>query len=422
MSYTDKQEELLRSLDYVDPDMIAGAVARIDEKKSRVNTVKKNNLNLYFKLAAAAAACLAIIAIAWPTSVHITEYYEYVPPLFGAANSDGKIETTPEYNGSRGLLYEVNEDGETASFVGFGTCTDEDIVIASHYNGLPVVEMRNQPYYDANNHYNDFAYGNKYAKSLTISDTVKTVLGAIIDECPNLERVYVGASVEGFQTPFMNYPSKIVSIDVSPENENYSSDGNCLVDLRSKRLVWGCNTTVIPDDGSVEIIGAAAFMHAEEYSADYLPEGIRVIEPNAFTDCNGLVNLRLPSTLEKVYGSTFNICENLEVVDLNGYSVIAPSMFIDCTSLREIKGSENITFIDKSAFRGCTSLTINLSPALEKIADLAFAFLYQNGEAIINFSGTMAEWNAIEKADTWKSNSQSVTVNCTDGVIRLSGK
>ena len=35
MSYTDKQEKLLRSLDYVDPEMIAGAVARIDEKKSR---------------------------------------------------------------------------------------------------------------------------------------------------------------------------------------------------------------------------------------------------------------------------------------------------------------------------------------------------------------------------------------------------
>lgn len=422
MSYTEKQQELLHALDYVDQEMIAGAVGRIDEKKRRVAVKKKAKINPYLKLAAALAACLVLLAIALPTMILITEYQEYFPSHFGAENSGAEIESTPEYDGSRGLLYEISEDGQSASFIGFGTCTDEDIVIASHYNGLPVVEMRNQPYYDEDRHYNNFAYGSEFAKSITISDTVKRVLGAIIDECPNLERVYIGASVEGFQSPTMRYPSKIVSIEVSPENKNYSSEGNCLVDLRSRRLVWGCNTSVIPDNGSIEIIGAHAFYHAEGFTTDYLPEGIRVIEPSAFAACNGLVNLRLPSTLEKIWGSTFSNCERLEVVDLNGYSVIEPVMFNACTSLKGLKGSENVTYIDSSAFRGCTSLTVELSPALQKIDECAFAFLYSNGEAVINFDGTMAEWNAIEKADSWKSNSQTVTVNCTDGVIRLSGK
>ena len=30
-------------------------------------------------------------------------------------------EAEPEYDGSRGLLYAVNEDGKTASMIGFGT-------------------------------------------------------------------------------------------------------------------------------------------------------------------------------------------------------------------------------------------------------------------------------------------------------------
>ena len=116
------------------------------------------------------------------------------------------------------------------------------------------------------------------------------------------------------------------------------------------------------------------------------------------------------------------MCENLELVDLNGYSVIEPAMFAYCTSLKEVKGSENITFVDSNAFRGCTSLTIDLTPALQKIEDGAFAFLYQNGEAVINFSGTIAEWNSIEKSDSWKTNSWFVDVNCTDGVLNLRGK
>ena len=421
MSYTDKQQELLRSLDYVDPDMIAGAVKRIDEKKSRVAVTKKKT-DLFLKLAPAIAACLVLLAIAIPTATIITENQEYTPPLFGADGSGADVEALPEYDGSRGLLYEISEDGQSASFIGFGTCTDEDIVIASHYNGLPVVEMRNQPYYDEDRHYNNFAYGSEFAKSITISDTVKRVLGAIIDECPNLERVYIGASVESFQAPVMNYPSKIVSIEVSPDNKNYSDEGNCLIDLRSKRLVWGCNTTVIPDNGSVEIIGASAFYQSREFCADYLPEGIRIIEPNAFAFCHGLVTLRLPSTLEKVYGSTFNNCANLESVDLNGYQTIESTMFIQCISLNELKGSEKVTYIANSAFYGCTSLTVNLTPSLQKIGECAFAFLYQNGEAVINFAGTVDEWNSIEKAENWNTNSRLVTVNCTDGVIKLTGE
>ena len=34
----------------------------------------------------------------------------------------------------------------------------------------------------------------------------------------------------------------------------------------------------------------------------------------------------------------------------------------------------------------------------------------------------LALWNAIEKAENWKSNSWLVTVNCTDGVLKFTGK
>lgn len=414
-----QNERMTDALSRIDERFVSEAMEYYDAKPAvKISYRKRMNL---FSVAAAVAACLVLLVLAIPlTNTVVTEYHSVFPGIFGGDSHE--IETPPEYDGSRGLAYVVNEDGKTASFIGFGTCTDEDIVIASHYNGLPVVEMRNQQYYDEESHYSNFAYGSKTAKSITVSDTVERVLGAIIDQCPNLERVYIGASVSAFQAPMMSYPSKVVSIEVSPENKNYSGEGNCLVDLRTKRLVWGCNTSVIPDDGSIEIIGPSAFYNAVEFSTTYLPEGIKIIEPGAFSFCLGLEYLRLPSTLEKNWGSTFSNCTNLKCVDLNGYTVIEPAMFIACTSLEEVKGSENVTYIDTSAFRGCTSLTVGLSTKLEKIDESAFAFLYGNGEAVINFAGTVAEWNAIEKNENWKTNSWLVTVNCTDGVIRLTGK
>ncbi len=347
-----KDERLLDSLDYIDEVFIAGAEKYYNASPADKIGERFAKRNRMLKIAVAVAACLALLAVAVPTATIITEHHSYTPPTVGAENSGVELELPPQYDGSRGLQYVINEDGKTASFVGFGSCTDEDIVIASYYEGLPVVEMRNQPYYDEEYHHNDFAYGNKYAKSLTISDTVKRVLGAIIDECPNLERVYFGASVEKFQIPCYNYPSKVVSIEVSPENKNYSGEGNCLVDLRDKRLVWGCNTSVIPDNGSIELIATWAFMNMDGFSATYLPEGVKVIDPLAFDRCDGLVTMRLPSTIEKICGSTFTSCKNLESVDLNGLTEIPFGMFEYCSSLKEVKGSENITYIDTGAFRG----------------------------------------------------------------------
>lgn len=370
MSYTDKQEKLLRSLDYVDPEMIAGAVARVDKKKSRVNTVKKNNLNLYFKLAAAAAACLAIIAIAWPTSVLITEYYEYTPPFFGAANSGAQIETTPEYDGSRGLLYEINEDGTEAFCVGWGTCTDEVVYIASHYDGLPVTSVYNKGYLEASKITRDHPFANKYVKKLVISDTVVYVEREFIRQCPNIESVYFGASVEYIPTlPWpVGYGENFATVEVSPNNPYYSSKGNCVVDLRIKQLVLGTPTTVIPDDGSVEIIGWSSFCSAKNgLTSIVIPEGVKIISDSAFMSCMKLESVTLPDSLEFIELGAFDFCASLKTLTIG-------------TSLRSI---DQNTFHTKYC-------------------------------PVIYFKGTVAEWEAIAKTISGNGKSPA-TVICTNG-------
>ena len=317
MNYTDKQDALLRSLDFVDPAMISGAVRRIDEKKSRVAVTKKKT-NLLLKLAPVIAACLVLLAVALPTATLITEYHEYLQPIFGADGSGAEVEITPEYDGSRGLLYEISEDGKSAIFVGYGSCTDETVYIATTYDGLPVTKMYNKAFHDEEYHPADVYFGSSYVKHLVISDTVKTIDNEFLRECPNLESLYLGASIEKLMPLMGNrVGNELVKVDVSSDNPYYTVKGNCLIDTRTKTLVIGTPTSVIPDDGSVEIIGYFAFSWARStMTSIIIPEGIKIIEMEAFSGCRALESVILPDSLEIIDAHAFQSCSNLKTLTL----------------------------------------------------------------------------------------------------------
>ncbi|MBQ8259872.1 MAG: leucine-rich repeat domain-containing protein [Clostridia bacterium] len=368
MSYTNKQEELLRSLDHIDPDMISGAVRRIDEKKSRIAATKKKT-NLFLKLAPAIAACLVLLALALPTATLITEYHEYLPPRFGADGSSAEVETPPEYDGSRGLLYEISEDGTEAFCVGWGACTDEVVYIASHYDGLPVTSVYNKVYWEASFIPADHGYGNKNVKKLVISDTVVWVGGEFIRQCPNIESVYFGAAVERIPSLFFNSGGKnFATVEVSPDNPNFSSKGNCVVDLRTGELVLATPTTIIPDDGSVVMIGRTAFSSARHrLTSIVIPEGVKIIDHSAFLGCENLESITLPDSLEVIGSNAFGTCRSLKIIELG----------------------TNLICVDQNAF------DVHYYPE-------------------IHYKGTVAEWEAVTKS-LCSNKAVTAKVICTDG-------
>ncbi len=77
----------------------------------------------------------------------------------------------------------------------------------------------------------------------------------------------------------------------------------------------------------------------------------------------------------------------------DGVTNIGSGVFSDCKSLTSISISDSVTSIGSSAFYCCESLTS------------------------ITFTGTTAEWEAIEKGDDWNADTGSYTVTCTDGMI-----
>lgn len=364
-----KDERLLDSLDYIDQKYIAGAEkyykatpdGRIAEKFARRNR--------WLKVAVAIAACLVLLAVAIPTATIVIERGEYTPPAVGAENSGVEVESSPEHDGSKGLIYEVNEDGKTVSFVSFGTCTDEVVYIASTYNGMPVTEMHNVAYWEASYIPADHGFNSKYVKRLVISDTVQIVDSECIRQCPNIESVYYGASVARIRHLTFNggYGKNFAKVEVSPNNPNFSDKGNCIVDLRTKTLVLATPTTVIPDDGSVEIIGFMAFCSAKSITSIVIPEGVKVIDHAAFRSCMDLESVTLPDSLEIIESSAFNFCKSLK--------------------------------------------TLELGTNLKAFNQMVFHKMYCPK---LYYKGTVAEWEAVAKPSN-SNHPLSIPVICTDG-------
>ena len=134
MKPKNSNKTILTGLEYLDDDIVSDVLKKLDSDRK---TVSRRIARRRFSALAyvALVASLALILLAIPrTKTIISESVGSI--VFSPADSNAF--TKIEKNGSSGLLYEVNKDGKSASFIGFGACTEETVYIASTYEGLPV--------------------------------------------------------------------------------------------------------------------------------------------------------------------------------------------------------------------------------------------------------------------------------------------
>ena len=227
--------------------------------------------------------------------------------------------------------------------------------------------------------------------------------------------------------------------------ESYG-DGTC----RLKKLDVTSENVVIPsevDGMKVITIGEGAFIFNDVIKTVTIPEGVTLIEENAFSNCNELTEVKLPSTVEVIEdkafygcpklskvnfpenvmyigfisfagsslqnvtipsklcvigGSAFKDCTKLETIVLPSQMTQIPDlMCYNCTSLKSVTIPDSVSTVMESAFRGCSSLEeITVPPTVNAIAAEAFGYDL-NGGKIPGFTmnvtaGSIAERYARE--------------------------
>ena len=200
-----------------------------------------------------------------------------------------------EYDSATYMWYTLNDDGKSYSACpGMLPNVIKEFVIPGEYKGLQVTRLAGKCLEDSS------------IETIRISEGIKEILIGF-DYCRDIKNIYIPASVVyigsyAFNSgPTMKYPffvksNVIENIVVAEGNPCYYVDGNCLIERSSQKIILGCNSSVIPDDGSVKIIGADAFANCKLIETIILPKSIVELEHGAFDNCEKLKRVYITSS------------------------------------------------------------------------------------------------------------------------------
>jgi len=294
--------------------------------------------------------------------------------------------------------FEVNADGKGCTLVRLTDTVEKNVVIPSEYNGLPVTKIASH------------AFVNVMAESITIPDSVVQIEGRAFTGAGWLESLHIPASVTSITylssiseegNPF-SYCDSLEVITVDKENPVYHSAGNCIIETATGTLVFGCNTSVIPSDGSVTKIGKCAFYGTSNMLYIDIPEGITAIDEQAF-DSSGIESINIPSTVVKIAQNAFWAADSIAEVTVDennpvyraennsiikgntlyigfststvpeGVKKIASYAFSKCNKLYELEIPDGVTSVEQEIFWGSGIRAVSLPSTLTAIHPQSFS-------------------------------------------------
>lgn len=103
-------------------------------------------------------------------------------------------------------------------------------------------------------------------------------------------------------------------------------------------------------------IGNHAFAYCGLTSAT-IPDGVTIIDDNAFANCEGLASVTLSSQLTKIGREAFYNCKALTSIEIpNQVTEVGILSFGDCTELTTVSLGTSIKTVAYHVFSGCTKL------------------------------------------------------------------
>ena len=307
---------------------------------------------------------------------------------------------------SLGLAYTPNTDNETCTVTGMGSCTDTLLNIPATLNGLRVTaigegafkscaELEQVILPDTVIRIQNFAFFMcEKLESITLSQSLESIGESAFFSCSALTSLELPMTLEDVDILVIAGCKSLTSLSVTEGNPTFYSEGNCIIERESKRLILGCNTSVVPE--GVTTIGKHAFQDAYQLSQIVLPNSVIEIEAYAFRGCSGLTSVTLSSGVTAIGDGAFAGCRSLESITVpEGVTSIGAQAFFNCEKLTSVSIPSSVTQIGSQAFGGCIAL---------------------RG---ITFAGTVEQWNAISFGGALVQTMLPFVVTCADGTVNL---
>ncbi|MDE5721207.1 MAG: leucine-rich repeat domain-containing protein [Clostridia bacterium] len=311
------------------------------------------------------------------------------------------------------------------------------------------------------------AFYGYYCSEVNLPESLEVLGDKVFYTAFHLKTLNIPVNVKQIGRAITENCNTLTTLTVAEENPVYHSGGNCVIETSTKTLIAGCKNSVIPDDGSVEIIGRSAFKFSFITNIN-IPDTVKEIGDYAFAD-SFISNIRIPDSVQKLGQNAFSKCPVLTYVEVsenvseipvgcfyecymlnniifrnNNLTSIVDFAFYNCYSLQFCSVPSSVTYIGNSAFEGCSRLeqisipnslqeitsgmlkgcenitSISISSKISAIGAQAF-YGCLNLQTISYTAGTVNEWLAIPKGDGWDFGIMSYRVECRDGTILENG-
>ncbi len=260
----------------------------------------------------------------------------------------------------------------------------------------------------------DYAFRGCALNYFDIPDNV-TSIGFQAFNNVGVTELYIPANVTSIGENAIINCANLETITVAANNPVYHSEGNCLIETATNKLLAGCKNSEIPD--YVTTIGVQAFLRCDLTSVTipdsvttielgafgessltniYIPDTVTTIGAYAFMNCNNLTSIEIPGGVTTIDEGTFAYSALERIVISEGVTTIASTAFANCAALEEVFIPTSVTYIGETAFYECASLTT------------------------INYAGTVEEWNNnITFGEYWSYNAPVSSVICSNGTVTV---
>ena len=267
-----------------------------------------------------------------------------------------------------------------------------EIIIPSTYQGLPVVSIKSSAFEQCMS-----------ITKIVIPDSVTSIGQYAFSRCTSLTSVTIGNGVTsiGYHAFYDCSSLTYNEYDNALYLGNSQNPYLVLVKAKSKDT----NSCTINKD--TRLILNSAFYSCTSLEGIVIPDSVTSIGYEAFFNCTSLTSVTIP----------------------NSVTSIGRSAFLQCTSLTSVTIGNSVESIDYGAFCHCISLaSITIPESVTSIETLSF---YDCDITIINYIGTKAQWQAIDKEENWNTNigcrgedgyTVPYTVCCIDGELYERGR
>ncbi|MGN1297247.1 MAG: leucine-rich repeat protein [Clostridia bacterium] len=217
--------------------------------------------------------------------------------------------------------------------------------------------------------------------SVIIPDSVTSIESLAFSNCTSLISITLGNGVTSISDSAFNGCNKLESIDVSEENDTYSSVNGILYNKEQTTIVMvpkAIKEVEIPN--GIISIKDGAFSNCTSLTSVRIPDSITNIGDNAFYNCSALTSLEIPNSVTSIGSSAFYNCSALTSITIpNSVTNIGSSAFYNCRNLTSVTIPDGIISIEDNTFYNCSALTSITIP--DGVTDIG-SFVFYNCSAL----------------------------------------